>query len=145
MRDQAERLRSQMGRQFDPAMLDSPEVRFAILEHLINQRLLAAEAARDGIRVNDAQLAQFIAELPPFQQDGKFSPERYRELLRSRTCRWRRSRNACAATSRSRRCRSRCASGRSWPGPSAARYLSLLEQRRKVASRRSTPSRSRRP
>lgn len=133
MRDQAERLRSQMGRQFDPAMLESPEVRFAILDQVINQRLLAAEAARDGIRVNDAQLAQFIAELPPFQQDGKFSPERYRELLRGQ--------NMSVASFEGRvrgdltiaPLQEPVTNGSIVAGPSAARYLALLEQRRKVA------------
>ena len=35
-------------------------------------------ARADRFRVTDAQLQQFIARLPPFQEDGKFSADRYK-------------------------------------------------------------------
>ena len=73
----------QMGKNFDPAMFESPEVRFAVLEMLINQRLLAGKAADEKFRVTDAQLQQVIAGIPAFQEDGRFSPDRYRQLLTS--------------------------------------------------------------
>src|SRR6266571_3535558 len=41
------------------------------------------QALRDGFRVPDSQLAQFISALPAFQQDGKFSRTRYEQLLAS--------------------------------------------------------------
>ncbi len=81
LRDQGERLRQSMGRNFDPAMLDNADVRYAVVENLVNQRLLAAEASRERFRISDEQLAEFIAKLPAFQEEGKFSPERYRILL----------------------------------------------------------------
>jgi peptidyl-prolyl cis-trans isomerase D len=40
LREQGDQMRRQMGKNFDPAMFESPEVRFALLEMLINQRLL---------------------------------------------------------------------------------------------------------
>ena len=83
LRDQQQRMRQALGSSFDPAMLDSPEMRYALLDQLVNQRLLENEARADRFRVTDAQLAQFIAGLPPFQEDGKFSAERYREVLAS--------------------------------------------------------------
>ena len=83
LRDQQQRMRQALGSNFDPAMLDSPEMRYALLDQLVNQRLLENEARADRFRVTDAQLAQFIAGLPPFQEDGKFSAERYREVLAS--------------------------------------------------------------
>src|SRR5215468_868023 len=40
MREQQERMRQAMGANFDPSLFDDPEVRYSILEQLINQRLL---------------------------------------------------------------------------------------------------------
>ena len=83
LRDQQQRMRQALGTNFDAAMLDAPEVRYALLDQLVNQRLLENEARASRLRVTDTQLAQFIAGLPPFQEDGKFSPDRYREVLTS--------------------------------------------------------------
>jgi peptidyl-prolyl cis-trans isomerase D len=83
LRDQQQRMRQVMGRNFDPAMFDDPEMRYAVLEQLINERLLQDQARRDRLRVSDAQLAQFIADIPAFQVDGKFSHARYEQLLQS--------------------------------------------------------------
>ena len=38
VREQTDQMRRQMGRNFDPRMFENPEVRFALLENLINQR-----------------------------------------------------------------------------------------------------------
>jgi peptidyl-prolyl cis-trans isomerase D len=81
LREQQQRMRQALGSSYDPALLDSPEVRYALLDQLVNQRLLENEARADRFRVSDTQLAQFIAGLPPFQDDGKFSPDKYREVL----------------------------------------------------------------
>ena len=81
MRQQQERMRQVAGRNFDPSMFDDPEVRYSVLEQLIDQRLLQDQARRDRLRVSDAQLAQFIGEIPAFQDDGKFSHTRYEQLL----------------------------------------------------------------
>jgi peptidyl-prolyl cis-trans isomerase D len=81
LRQQQDRMRQVVGRNFDPAMFDDPEMRYAVLEQLINDRLLQDQARRDRLRVSDAQLAQFIADIPAFQVDGKFSHARYEQLL----------------------------------------------------------------
>ena len=81
LRDQQAQMRERLGKNYDPAMFDSPEVRFAMVEQLINQKLLEREARDDHFRVTDQQLQQFIAALPPFQVDGKFSPDRYKLVL----------------------------------------------------------------
>jgi peptidyl-prolyl cis-trans isomerase D len=70
------------GNRVDPAMLDSPELRFAVLDGIIRQRLLIAQAARGNVLISDAQLQQIISEQPAFQDNGKFSHERYVDLLR---------------------------------------------------------------
>ena len=84
LREQQDRMREQLGRNYDPSMFDSPEVRYALLDQLVNERLLERRARSDNLRVSDAQLAQFIQDLPPFQDNGKFSKEKYTQLLASR-------------------------------------------------------------
>ena len=46
LRNQQESMRATMGENFNDAMLDNPELRSAVLEGLIQQRLLKHEAAR---------------------------------------------------------------------------------------------------
>ena len=82
LKEQQERLRRALGRNYDPSLVDGPEVRRSILDGLISERLLLADALRSGIRVSDARLAAMIAEEPAFQQNGKFSQERYERLLK---------------------------------------------------------------
>jgi len=81
LREQQQRMRQALGGNFDPAMFDNPEVRYALLDQLVNQRLLEQRARADKLRVSDTQLSQFIAGLPPFQEEGKFSAEKYRQVL----------------------------------------------------------------
>jgi peptidyl-prolyl cis-trans isomerase D len=79
--EQQERTRAQLGASYDPAMFDNPEVRFALLQQLINRQLLSDKARQESFRVPDAQLQQFIASQPAFQENGQFSVERYRQVL----------------------------------------------------------------
>ena len=83
MRQQQDRMRAAMGRGYDPAMFDNPEVRYQLLQQLIAERVLRDKARSEHFRVSDAELARAIADIEPFKVDGKFSGERYRELLAS--------------------------------------------------------------
>ena len=83
LRDQQERMRGMLGENFDSSILDNPEVRFSVLERLIQQRLLRKEAQNIGMTVLDSQLVRTIADIPEFQQDGQFSNQRYEDLLRA--------------------------------------------------------------
>ena len=83
VREQQDRMRQAMGRNFDPAFFDNAEVRYSILQQLINERLLADKARKESFRVNDEQLSQYIGGLAVFQDNGRFSPDRYRQLLAS--------------------------------------------------------------
>jgi peptidyl-prolyl cis-trans isomerase D len=75
-------VRRMIGNQVDPALLDSPELRFAVLDGIIRQRLLVYQAVRGGVLVSDQQLQEVIGEQPAFQVDGKFSHARYEEILK---------------------------------------------------------------
>ncbi|MGA8033567.1 MAG: SurA N-terminal domain-containing protein [Casimicrobiaceae bacterium] len=81
LREQQARMRQALGDRYDPSMLDTPAVRYALLDQLINQRLLENLGSAEHFRVSDAQLRQFIGALPPFQENGRFSPTKYNEVL----------------------------------------------------------------
>ncbi len=83
VRDQQERLRSQLGAQFNAAMLETPEARQAILESLITRRLLLLHASKNGLMASDELLRETIGVIPALQQDGKFSRQRYERALAS--------------------------------------------------------------
>ncbi len=83
LRDQQERLRGQLGREFNPAMLDTPEARQAMLDSLVTQRLLLLHAAKSGLTASDAQLIEVISSIPALQEDGTFSKRRYEQALRA--------------------------------------------------------------
>ena len=54
----------------------------AVLENLIQRKLLLREAVNVGLTVLDSQLAREIQSISAFQDDEKFSYQRYEELLR---------------------------------------------------------------
>ncbi|MFO1324780.1 MAG: SurA N-terminal domain-containing protein [Burkholderiales bacterium] len=133
MRQQSELMRRQMGKNFDPAMFDNPEVRFTLLEMLINQRLLAGKARQEKFRVTDAQLQQFIAAIPAFQDDGKFSPERYKLVLAQQNMNPLMFEQQLRQDLLTGAIQDPVALANVVARPSVLRYLSLLEQQREVA------------
>src|SRR3989338_7621254 len=58
LRQQQERLRQQLGDNFDQAMLDSPEMKRAVVDNLIAQRLMQESARDAGLIVTDEQVAR---------------------------------------------------------------------------------------
>ena len=83
LREQQERLRTQLGAQYDPKLLENAEARKAILDDLINQRLLVIEAGKKHMFAGDNALRQAIGAIEAFKVDGKFSSERYEAALRA--------------------------------------------------------------
>ena len=83
LRNQSEIYRQQFKGQFDASLMDNPEVRRAVLDRLVSERLVGIGAQRAGVRVGDKELARRIAEEPFFQVDGRFSKERYDMLAKS--------------------------------------------------------------
>lgn len=65
-----------------PEVLDSRQFKEQVLDGLIDQALVVADAERHGYRFSDAGLNQLIRKLPYFQRDGEFDPQLYRALLR---------------------------------------------------------------
>ncbi|MBI5918644.1 MAG: SurA N-terminal domain-containing protein [Nitrosomonadales bacterium] len=81
LQQQQGRMKEMMGAAFDPAMFDKPEIKLSILENLVNQKLLSAQAKAAGLTISDEQLARVIAGIEAFQKDGKFDKQRYESLL----------------------------------------------------------------
>jgi peptidyl-prolyl cis-trans isomerase D len=82
LRRQQEQLRQMFRGQIDPAMLDTPESRRALLDSLIGQRLVAASAHKAQLAVPDELLYDTITSIPAFQVEGKFSKQQYETVLR---------------------------------------------------------------
>jgi len=80
---QQDRMRSMFGRNIDPALLDTPEMRKGMLDSMVAQRVLAAEAIKSNLIVDDEMLRNTIASMPAFQVDGKFSRSAYESVLRA--------------------------------------------------------------
>ncbi len=83
---EADRLRKSMPNA-DAKLLDSPEARYATLERLIRERVLAAAVETFNLTISDASLARALQEDPTIaslrQPDGKLDMERYRQLAAS--------------------------------------------------------------
>jgi len=80
LRDQQEMMmRTQKG--VDPAMFENPEVRYSILQQLIRERMIEKKGRDLRFTVTNEQVRERIASDPRFQDEGKFSLERYKLLL----------------------------------------------------------------
>jgi peptidyl-prolyl cis-trans isomerase D len=79
-RNEVDRLRRQMP-DMQPALLDSDASRYATLERMVRDRVLAAAAAKANMAVSEDRLARLFAEdtgLATFRTaDGKFDRERF--------------------------------------------------------------------
>lgn len=84
LRRQQDRLREMLGRGADPSQFDTPEMRLAILEGVISQRLVQAEVVNSRIVMSSEEVVASILAAPEFQEGGKFSSERYAAYLRTR-------------------------------------------------------------
>jgi peptidyl-prolyl cis-trans isomerase D len=76
--------RAMQGQRIDPALLDTPALRTATLETLIQRRLLIDQAHKAGIAVSDGQLKAAISSEAVFKDaNGKFSFSNYEQYLHS--------------------------------------------------------------
>lgn len=82
LRQQADLYRQQFRGQFDPSIMNNPEVRRSVLDRLVNDKLIAIGSDRAGVKIPDKALAEKIATEPFFQVDGKFSRERYETVAK---------------------------------------------------------------
>lgn len=67
----------------DESLLNRDFIANKALDYLISQSLLSQQADKLGISLSDAQIEQKIAQIPNFQENGKFSEALYGNYLRS--------------------------------------------------------------
>ena len=79
---QRRQLLQQLGGQFDPAMLDDKRLREGALKALIERKLLLQGSTDAGFGFSQQALDQLILLTPEFQQDGKFSADRFDQVIR---------------------------------------------------------------
>ena len=74
--------RNAYGGQINDQLLKQLGIDRQILNQLIDEEAMVAEARKQGIAVSDAEIRERILTLPGFQENGKFIGEqRYRQLL----------------------------------------------------------------
>ncbi|HXG50379.1 MAG TPA: SurA N-terminal domain-containing protein [candidate division Zixibacteria bacterium] len=67
-----------------PELVKAMNLKGAVLEELIERRLLLQEARRLGLAVTDDELANFLARIPEFHDvNRRFNKERYLQVLRA--------------------------------------------------------------
>jgi len=81
LRQQQDRMRQQLGANFDASMFDNPAMKRAVLDNLVSQRLLVERARSAGLAVPDEQVARLIGGIEAFQDGGKFDKKRYETVL----------------------------------------------------------------
>ena len=80
-RERLQQIRQALGENFDPAVFDTPAAREVSLNAMLGERALRKEVAASHLAVSENRLRQTIGSVPAFQEEGKFSFERYRTLL----------------------------------------------------------------
>jgi len=82
-RNQLQQMQESSQGRFDPALLDNPDARQALLDQLIDRKVQIAVATDEHFSVSDNTLRRAIAAMPQVQVDGQFSADRYHEVLAS--------------------------------------------------------------
>jgi peptidyl-prolyl cis-trans isomerase D len=84
LRAQQDQLRRMFGNRVDPSAFDNPEMRRAILDQMISQRVVAVEAAKRNLYMSREAVIEAITQAPEFQENGKFSAALYSAYLQQR-------------------------------------------------------------
>ena len=85
-RVESDRMRAEMPN-LDPKLLDSPEAKYATLERMVRDRVLAAAAQKMHLTTSDAQLVRTLQGIPAIaslrKPDGSLDADGYRALVAS--------------------------------------------------------------
>ncbi|QZD69311.1 SurA N-terminal domain-containing protein [Pseudomonas sp. 3-2] len=79
---QRRQLMQQLGKDFDASLLDEKMLRESALKGLIDRKLLLQGAEQSKFAFSEAALDQVILQTPEFQVDGKFSSDRFDQVIR---------------------------------------------------------------
>jgi len=81
MQQYRDRMRAELKDNFNPAMLDSPQIKEGILDSLVDEKLLLSVGYDLGQRISDPYLASMIHATPAFRKDGQFDSSQYKQML----------------------------------------------------------------
>jgi len=81
--EQRRRLREQLGPDFNSQILQNPQTRRAILDNMINDRLLRQYLEDAGYAVDNAAIEAEIKTIAQFKKDGVFDKKLYKRLVNS--------------------------------------------------------------
>jgi len=84
LRVQQDQIRRMFGNRIDPSAFDNPEMRRAVLDQMISQRVVAVEAAKRNLVMSRDAVIEAITQAPEFQENGKFSAALYSAYLQQR-------------------------------------------------------------
>ena len=62
--------------------LEELNIENRVLQTLIQEKMIEAEAERAGLAVSPYELRAMLGQIPYFQKDGKFDPDTYKEVLK---------------------------------------------------------------
>src|SRR5450830_902758 len=79
---QRRQLMQQLGKDFDASLLDEKMLRESALKGLIDRKLLLQGAEKSQFAFSEGALDQVILQTPEFQVDGKFSSDRFDQVIR---------------------------------------------------------------
>ena len=80
---QKQRLQSMFGGKMPTDEVFETRIKQQVLDQLITRRVLEQFALSHGYRISDVDLAKKIHTMDAFQQDGKFTPNIYKEIIKS--------------------------------------------------------------
>ncbi|MFW5427429.1 MAG: SurA N-terminal domain-containing protein [Methylophagaceae bacterium] len=76
-----DQMRTQLGEEFDPEVFDRFEVKQAVLDGIVDKKLLRMASHDIGQQVSDKSILNNIRSTPAFQKDGQFDTDTYNRLL----------------------------------------------------------------
>ena len=84
LQNQTDRMREALGEKFDRTATETPEFRKKVLDALLERKALLLDAQQRGFRLPDRYVESVLLQIPAFQENGVFSPQRFENLLKQR-------------------------------------------------------------
>lgn len=82
---QIDRMRQGMqGSNLDPALREQPQIRYEVLQGLVNRQLMVDYANKNHLYIPDSLLVKEISQVQAFQENGHFSQAKYESLMNQR-------------------------------------------------------------
>ncbi len=78
-----QQLQTLFGAKLDENLLRQLQLPAQVFEDLVKRRLLAQAAKEIGVEVSTKEIQLAISQMPVFQRNGRFDPQRYRLVLRN--------------------------------------------------------------